>query len=30
MIANARRVGGYYRLDAPPPKYAEQLRGRAR
>ena len=25
LIANNRRVGGYYRPDAPPPKYAEQL-----
>jgi hypothetical protein len=30
VIANDRRVGGYYRHDAPPPKYADQLRRRAR
>jgi hypothetical protein len=30
VIANIRRVGGYYRLDAPPPKYAEKLRRRKR
>jgi hypothetical protein len=30
MIGNDRRVGGYYRPDAPPPKYAEKLRRRAR
>jgi DeoR/GlpR family transcriptional regulator of sugar metabolism len=24
-IANNRRVGGYYRPDAPPPKYAAHL-----
>jgi hypothetical protein len=25
LIANHRRAGGYYRPDAPPPKYADQL-----
>jgi hypothetical protein len=30
LIANNRRAGGYYRADAPPPKYAEQLGRKSR